>query len=895
MVEKNLLNIEHLKASFDLLDSIDIGLIICDKKGKTLAVNEKTCLFNDSSEHDLLGKNIDSNIYVYSRHNGKAINIHEWICSNIEENPNAILEGILISKNRTEHFINIKTARPKGFFEQFSGYVLIIEKQSDLNIQSTGEDDLCPMLSLATKNGKIAIWKYDMGNNIFHIDSYFKTIVEDCKIDTNDLTISQIQEYIIPNDREVAIQDFKLFIAEKINKYRSSFRISLPNNKVKWVLATGVFSEWNIEGYPTSIAGYFQDITEDKNKEFNLKNQHSLLQATIESTVEGTIVVDINGKIVLYNKKLKLLWRIPDNTPLKNYSDFLIYIRRFLPEKNICTRLEKGLNVCNNKHVTECKNKNKVYCEIALNDGRHFEIYYGPQILEEMTIGQILSFRDITERKLSELEILNAKQIAETANKTKSAFLANMSHEIRTPLNAIIGFSQILNKRISDKSLRNYITSITKSGKNLLDLINEILDLSKIEAGKLKLNLTEVDLHHLFKDIEHVFQIQATEKGLTFRIVKQSGIPDTVLIDELRFKQILINLISNAIKFTHNGFVQVAYSVKMGVTGAYTFAVTVSDSGIGIEKKFLRHIFDDFKQSDEQDERRYEGTGLGLAISRRLATLMHGKITVESKINKGSTFTLTIPDITIINKQIELPKERLLNTEKIEFEPAKILLVDDRDIDREIIKQLLESYPFKIIEAYNGVDAVNLALEYKPDLIIMDIKMPLLGGFEALKQIKSHNELIQTPVIALTAQNEYQDFLTKDYSFNSFLRKPINYEELIINLSWYLKSKKKKTKSKSQTAKQIIPEAKDIEAIFLRFNQDATPILNDIKRLHSSSKIRSLNQIISKIASDFDNTYLKNITEDMELYMKNFNIEEIHKKIDEIENYINLLNKKTNA
>ena len=512
------------------------------------------------------------------------------------------------------------------------------------------------------------------------------------------------------------------------------------------------------------------------------------VREALDILTEGLMIVAMDGRILLANNAMaKTVSKDADALVGQKSGQF-----KFLRVDGVeempwteCGQTQKAVSGTT-VHFMDSSNTNRI-----------FKINCSPLFGNEGKIrGVMVSLDDVTTLEQNKIDLRIAKDEADNANQAKSNFLANMSHEIRNPMNAIVGFTDILRRGLeeSESTRTRYLDTIYASGTHLVELINDILDFSKIEAGKLDLEVRECSPYELMNDVVNVLRMKAEQQALSLSVEVRGRIPEKIASDPTRLRQILMNLVSNAIKFTSEGGVRIeASTIERGGQSAIRFEVI--DTGIGMTKEQMSRLFQEFMQADSSVTRRFGGTGLGLAISKKLTEALGGEISVDSEPGIGSTFHFCVATGNTDNVDL-LTGEQLAErfskatcTSKnglgVWFRPARVLITDDTPANRQLAGLVLRKAGLHVDEAENGAIAVEKATHQSYDLLLMDMQMPVMDGFTATRTLRSQG--LETPILAFTAnvtEQDRQNCITSGCT--GFLTKPINIDLLLSTIAEYL-------------------------------------------------------------------------------------------------------------
>ena len=587
--------------------------------------------------------------------------------------------------------------------------------------------------------------------------------------------------------------------AELLNQgYWEGELIHTSQNGINFTVASRWALQRDKDGTPIKILEINNDISERKKVEEALRaSEHALIEAQHLANL-GNWSFDVVTQEVNWSDETFRIFGLDPSQPELTYEQHLQIIHPDdveLFERNAELAITEGRAY---EHEIRIFRPDSAAVGMpGASSSMRYTLGMGRAVFNEQ--GQVVKLfgtvQDISDRKLAEEALQQAKVAAEAANKAKSIFLANMSHELRTPLNAILGFSQLMNRDTNlSPEQKEDLRIITRSGEHLLTLINQVLDLAKIEAGRTTLNETAFDLIRLLEDLEDMFQLKAQEKGLHLICDLCDHVPQYVHADEVKLRQVLMNLLSNAIKFTSEGGVslRVASRKPKGAStpsseteqpknerGKLTLYFEIEDTGLGIAPDELDKLFQAFVQTQTGFESK-QGTGLGLIISRQFVKLMGGEITVSSSLGRGTIFKfdihLGVADATAIKSQP--PKRRVIALQP--NQPSyRLLIVDDRWDNRQLLIKLLNPLGFEIKEATNGIEAIELWSSWEPHLIFMDMRMPVMDGYEATKEIKATIQGQATAIVALSASNfEEARAVVFSVGCDDFIHKPFREADI---------------------------------------------------------------------------------------------------------------------
>ncbi len=521
------------------------------------------------------------------------------------------------------------------------------------------------------------------------------------------------------------------------------------------------------------VMAIIRDISDNVASELALKESEEKFRELAERTQDAFVLLNVANEVLYVSPNVNKIFNISPEAYINNPFLALKMVHSedkpwVIPQINSYRKgKQEFLDMQFRVHVGSGEPKWVWYRVNTVFDNKKRPVRYAVVIT------------DITSNKISELELIKAKEQAELGNRSKSAFLANISHEIRTPMNAVLGFSDLLYSRIQDPVLKGYLNSIKSSGNTLLNLLNDILDLSKIEADRMSIIPSPVNLFSIFEEIKHIFTLKVLEKGIDYTFEIDKRIPKSLLLDELRLKQILLNLVDNAVKFTEEGIIKVIVKRidKDNRSDRADISIIVEDTGIGIPKELQVSIFDSFRQQDDKDKKKYKGTGLGLAITKRLVELFKGELKLYSLPHKGSKFEVILKDIVASESSIN---EGLVFQEKIQFEAAAledrlIVIIDERKSNRDLIKEVFALSKCKVVEGEN-LSQTMTDQNLEVDLIIMELsdKGRVLSDLEA---IRLNQSMVNATKIGIVSNMDFKPLFAPH--FKTILTKPIHLPDLV--------------------------------------------------------------------------------------------------------------------
>jgi len=604
---------------------------------------------------------------------------------------------------------------------------------------------------------------------------------------------AQVQAFVAGPLDEVPLADMSTLVARRQEVRHNLLR--LRNGRV----IERDFVPVEEHGADIGFLWKFEDITDSYLTETTLRLREEKYRTIIDSMQLGLVELDLSQRVLYAN---------PNYCAIIGYTNEEL-IGRPLPPRLVPPESQAYVREQLQKRAQGISNSYEL--AIVTKTGETKWLFSGVAPLydhEHRVAGSIGISLDVSQQKQMEQSLREAKQLAEQSSRAKELFLANMSHEIRTPMNAILGMSQLLAKTPLAPKQSNYLHAISTSAQNLLVIINDILDLSKLDSGRMALERVGFNVSRLCEQVKKTLLYKAEEKGLALTVNVNPLVPDVVLGDPYRITQILLNLASNAVKFTEKGEVTIACELVHFHQGSVALEFVVRDTGIGIEAEYLQRIFQEFSQEDPSITRQFGGTGLGLSISRSLARLMDSEIVIESEKNRGTVtcFALELPTGTVE----DLPHRRPVSSSNLqELRGKHVLLVEDNEYNMLMAKTLLLNSHLRVVEAENGQQALACARQQAFDLILMDVQMPLLDGFEATRQLRQELGLT-IPIIALTASaisGEKEKCLAA--GMDDYLTKPFYEDELLQMLcDWLLPSLSPPTSPPA--ASPVVPPAPTI-------------------------------------------------------------------------------------